>query len=139
MLRGGTGEDTLSGSSGDDTLDGGDGNDVLVGGFDKDTLTGGQGNDQFVYQQLEDGQDLIQDFTVDRDKIVLTELFNQLGINLVDYNDAIDGGYLEFSLSELGVDLIFNPGTNLLQSTVLATLENISIDELDRANNFVFQ
>ena len=76
VLQGGKGDDLLSGGSGNDTLDGGgliyDNNINVTGvivGDGTDTLIGGSGNDTFVFNTLETGIDVIEDFTVLVDKI----------------------------------------------------------------------
>ncbi|WP_227272481.1 calcium-binding protein [Roseobacter weihaiensis] len=70
-----TEDDILVGSSGDDTLDGGAGDDTLRGGAGNDMLTGGSGLDYFTVASG-DGHDVIQDFEIGQDKIVvLGEVF----------------------------------------------------------------
>ena len=137
LLLGGDEDDSLDGGVGNDTLDGGVGDDALVGGFGDDILTGGQGSDRFIYQQIEDGGDLIQDFTLDQDKIVLTELFNNSGINVLDLQGAVDLGHLGFSSNSGGVDLLFSASGNAADFTVLATVENLSAGALNQVDNFV--
>lgn len=73
-LFGGAGNDNLGGGEGDDVLDGGTGNDFLNGGAGRDRLTGGAGNDTFVFDGINDGPDIITDFTSGQDRI----LFNFL-------------------------------------------------------------
>ena len=77
-LIGGNGNDTLNGGNGFDSLIGGDGNDIitgiggadtLIGGLGSDTLTGGNGNDRFVYNNPNEGGDLITDFNISQDFI----------------------------------------------------------------------
>ncbi len=72
-LYGDAGNDTLIGGTGQDKLYGGDGNDVLIGGAGRDNMTGGAGIDQFVFEEGS-GRDVIQDFNVAEDKIVLKSL-----------------------------------------------------------------
>jgi Ca2+-binding RTX toxin-like protein len=92
-LLGGFGNDRLVGGLGNDTLAGGQGNDVLSGDRGKDTLTGGAGRDEFVYTQFSDRGDLITDFTLGTDKIVLTQLLASLGIGAaqVGFVDTAQG------------------------------------------------
>jgi Ca2+-binding RTX toxin-like protein len=92
-LAGGSGGDNLAGGQGDDVLLGQAGNDVLNGGSGKDTLTGGSGRDVFVYSQFADRGDLITDFTLGTDKIVLTQLLASLGIGAaqVGFVDTAQG------------------------------------------------
>ncbi|MDR9404990.1 MAG: calcium-binding protein [Halothece sp. Uz-M2-17] len=78
-LEAGHGDDLLQGSLGNDLVDGGHGDDLLQGGAGDDTLTGGFGADQFLYETVEAfqsdqvGVDLITDFLVDTDTIVLSQ------------------------------------------------------------------
>ncbi len=79
VLLAGDGDDILQGGKGDDILEGGNGDDVLQGGKGNDILTGNLGADQFVYKTFrvfdtsKIGIDIITDFEVDIDKIVLSQ------------------------------------------------------------------
>src|SRR5262245_2969575 len=70
-ITGDGGDDRLFGDEGDDVIDGGKGNDVLIGGAGRDILIGGAGRDsllggddmdQFVFNSLGEGVDLLADF-----------------------------------------------------------------------------
>jgi Ca2+-binding RTX toxin-like protein len=90
-MFGGTGNDNLGGGEGDDVVDGGTGNDFLNGGAGRDRLTGGAGNDTFVFDGINDGPDIITDFTSGQDRI----LFNFLppGTSFVSgANPAVGAG-----------------------------------------------
>jgi predicted outer membrane repeat protein len=69
-LLGDRGNDTLYGGQGADTLLGGDGDDVLSGDVGDDVLIGGEGADRFVLQAGR-GHDIVEDFEVDRDRLLL--------------------------------------------------------------------
>ncbi|MBD2532172.1 hypothetical protein H6G97_22340 [Nostoc flagelliforme FACHB-838] len=90
VLDAGQGNDTLDGGDGNDTLYGGLGNDVLVGGSGNDVLVGGDGKDRFTFQRsdvlLKNDFDVIQDFQVGIDKIVLNGWGTQGSIT--DTNDG---------------------------------------------------
>ncbi len=69
--------------NGNDTLDGGTGIDRLYGGGGNDTLTGGAGADRFIFSMYgvdgtagNDGTDVVTDFTVGTDVIVLTDVLD---------------------------------------------------------------
>ena len=59
ILKGGSGNDTLTGGAGNDTLNGGAGNDTLTGGGGNDTLYGDAGNDTFDEGAASSGADII--------------------------------------------------------------------------------
>ena len=82
FLDGGDGRDSLIGSRGIDILEGGAGNDYLNGGRGKDSLEGEEGNDflvggryidSFIFNPFREGEgdDVIADFNVKSDKLVL--------------------------------------------------------------------
>ena len=71
-LLGLSGNDQMAGGDGGDVLDGGDGSDRLEGGLGSDRMTGGAGADRFVYSTAGSTDvDVITDFNVDEDRIVL--------------------------------------------------------------------
>jgi Ca2+-binding RTX toxin-like protein len=72
-IHGGAGGDRLFGDAGNDALNGGLGDDRLRGGTGQDTLSGDAGADRFVFDKppVEENMDLIDDFTVGEDTIVL--------------------------------------------------------------------
>ncbi len=79
VLESQAGDDILLGQGGADVLRGGFGNDKLTGGRGADVLTGGEGADSFIfdmgssYQQAAMGKDIIRDFVVGVDQIVLDQ------------------------------------------------------------------
>jgi hypothetical protein len=70
VLLGGNAADQLFGGEGNDTLKGDRGDDLIYGGTGNDTLEGGQGKDQFIFE-ANSGIDIIRNFNVKDDKIVL--------------------------------------------------------------------
>ncbi len=83
MAYGGNGDDRVYGERGDDMLWGDAGNDAVYGGAGNDTLQGGTGNDflkggdgvdRFVFNpnRAGEGHDVIADFALGTDKIVLS-------------------------------------------------------------------
>jgi Ca2+-binding RTX toxin-like protein len=80
IVLGADGADSISGTDsadlifavrGDDTVDGGKGNDLINGGEGRDDLSGGEGNDLFVFSDFERGFDVIRDFSLGSDQVVL--------------------------------------------------------------------
>jgi serralysin len=128
FLNGGAGSDFLNGYFGTDTLIGGDGDDWLFGGKGNDTLTGGSGNDTFVYRDITDAGDMIIDFTVGSDKIVLTDVLRKAGYA---GSNPIGDGYLSIRQVNAGLTSIqidsdgfgkaFRPAPLLLMKNVQAS------------------
>jgi Zinc carboxypeptidase/RTX calcium-binding nonapeptide repeat (4 copies) len=92
-LVGNKGLDKLYGEAGNDFLNGSEGDDLLWGGKGSDMLKGGEGNDKFVLAYNE-GNDIIQDFEVGKDRIGLagTLNFSQLSITEDDKGAFISLG-----------------------------------------------
>ncbi|MGB6295513.1 MAG: DUF1194 domain-containing protein [Rivularia sp. (in: cyanobacteria)] len=88
--------DEILGTPGRDTLMG-DNTDNIIKGFQgRDMLTGNGGADQFVYSDIRDAGDIITDFELGSDKIVLTQLLDSFGY---EGSDAIGDGYVSFGSS----------------------------------------
>jgi subtilisin-like proprotein convertase family protein len=111
-LDGGRGNDLLYGFAGNDSLDGGAGNDILVGGFGNDSLTGGSGADNFIFNSLSQGIDIIQDFQWTEGDIIQ---ISALGFGASSLS--------QFSYNSLTGALFFDPlnSSGLVQ---FATIEN---------------
>jgi Ca2+-binding RTX toxin-like protein len=135
ILSGGDGSDTLDGGRGSDRLDGGDGRDRLIGGLGNDILTGGRGADQFVYTQVNEGQDIITDFQINRDVLDLQQLFNQPGFRR---RNPIDR-YLQFEQrgSATAVQIDANGDTRGTAFRTLVLLEGVTVNSLSDSNFIV--
>ncbi len=86
----------ILGTPGRDMLTGDDANNIITGFQSRDMLTGNGGADQFVYTDIRDAGDIITDFELGSDKIVLTQLLDSLGYQ---GSDAIGDGYVSFGSS----------------------------------------
>ncbi|TMV12949.1 calcium-binding protein [Arenibacterium halophilum] len=62
VIRGNRGSDELGGNGGADRLFGGAGNDFITGGNGRDIMAGGGGWDEFIYNDMSEGNDVIRDF-----------------------------------------------------------------------------
>lgn len=115
-VLGGGGRDSLLGGYGHDTLFGGNGHDRIQGQKGSDVLTGGSGRDTFVFNR-DDGHDTITDF--------------ELGI------DHIQIGRGASSFGQLDFD---QQGNDVLVSfrNVEITIEDITVDQIQQADNFLF-
>jgi RHS repeat-associated protein len=125
------------GTPGRDTLTGTNFDDILIGGGGSDILRGKQGKDQFVYQSIRDRGDIIKDFQVNQDKIVLTSLLDSLGYA---GSDPISDGYLKFgSRGRDAVILIDQDGLGMSKRALpFITVENVTLCAIQDPNNFVF-
>ena len=126
-VNGGAGNDRISGEAGDDELEGGDGNDLIVGGNGSDlirglegidTLTGGEGAD-FFYLIPGTGRDMITDFELGIDKLVIAPT-SRSG-DRINLSVAPDGNGTRILIAE----------TN----ETLAVLNNVTLSSVD--NNFI--
>lgn len=89
-ILGSDGNDVLRGGAGDDSINGGSDNDTIVGGRGNDTMLGGSGEDQFRFNGLDTGNDLVKSFNDKQDVIDLRGLVD---IDIVDVTvKAIPGG-----------------------------------------------
>ncbi len=127
----------IVGSSENDFITGTKAGDIIIGLEAEDTLTGGLGSDQFVYNRLADAGDVITDFEVGNDQIVLTELFAHL-----DYHgsDAMVDGYIQLVQENSGVGVNIDPdGLNGQESFIpLTFVEGVSLAELNDSTNFLY-
>jgi Ca2+-binding RTX toxin-like protein len=71
ILNGGHDDDMIFGGGGNDRLRGGNGVDYLNGGGGDDLMTGGAGIDVFEFIPATDGHDIITDFQIGTDQIML--------------------------------------------------------------------
>jgi Ca2+-binding RTX toxin-like protein len=135
-LIGSDGNDIIRGLGGRDTLIGGKGNDTLVGGADGDLLTGSEDRDKFVFNSFSERTDIITDFNVNEDSLVLTKVFTALNYNGVN---PIADGYMQFvqqgSSTAVQVDLDGINGSSPFMTLVV--LENVTASNLIVGNNVI--
>ncbi|MBV6626142.1 MAG: S8 family serine peptidase [Rivularia sp. (in: Bacteria)] len=128
----------ILGTKGRDVLTGDDTDNIITGLQSRDILTGGGGNDEFVYTSLRDAGDIITDFEVGSDTIVLTQLLDSLGYT---GSDAISDGYVSFGANGndafVQIDQDGTMGSRFARTII--TLENVSLTEISNPNNFVFE
>lgn len=138
LIRGNSGNDKIEGLQGGDTLDGGAGNDWIVGGAGNDILTGDNGIDSFVYNSITDAGDMIKDFTVGSDKIVLTEIVNSSGFR--GFNPLNDGFFSFRQAGGMTTMLIDADGSagNLFSKAPFILFNNVSATALNNSSNFIF-
>ncbi|MBW4613106.1 MAG: hypothetical protein KME21_07430 [Desmonostoc vinosum HA7617-LM4] len=130
----------INGTAGRNRIKGTAGDDIITGFQGADTLTGGDGKDAFVYTRVRDAGDTITDFDPGTDKIVLRQLFASLGLDNINYTNAIADGYLRFKTQGNNtIVLIDTDGSSGSGRAVkFVELNKVSATELNNANNFAF-
>ena len=93
-LTGNSENNIITGGAGNDKISGGGGNDILLGGLGADILTGGSGEDVFKFTTADkDGNtDTIQDFTLNHDKLDLSDVLNDPTGSLSNYLSVTNSG-----------------------------------------------
>lgn len=107
-LQGGAGNDVLHGNKGDDRLEGGTGQDKLIGGRGDDVLIGGEGHDVFKFNARHRDDDIITDFEVGVDCIMVR-----------------NPGRKALQTEQIDEDVVLSA-----RSGWTLTLENVDLDEL---------
>jgi Ca2+-binding RTX toxin-like protein len=132
ILNSGKGRDLLLGGEGTDKLLGGWGNDILNGGSEADILMGGQGKDMFVFDNVNDGVNIITDFNGNEDVIDLRSIFSQAQYSgITPYAQYLKHLKLVSvgSGTEVQIDADGN-GSGMVFKT-LVKLENVGIAAID--------
>ncbi|PSF36276.1 hypothetical protein C7H19_13805 [Aphanothece hegewaldii CCALA 016] len=141
LLFGSNGNDTIYGGNGLDTIYGGDGDDLLYGRSGNNVLIGGAGNDiiysgsqvnQIVYQQISDRGtattgDKINQFDYTQNKLILTELFDNIGYSEID---PVTDGYLRLFQSGNSTLLQIDTDGGANSFVRMATLYNVTATNL---------
>ena len=113
ILTGNDRRNTLNGENGNDRLYGGGGNDLLIGGLGYDQAWGQGGRDTFRIQTGA-GRTIIKDFQDGEDRIHLASGYS--GLRLKNSGDNV---------------------RILLSGDLMAIVENISADQLQRSGNYL--
>jgi len=128
--------DAIAGTASRDALTGTDTDDIIIGKQGRDTLTGGEGADQFVYTSILDAGDIITDFQVGSDKIVLAEVFDSF-----DYSGSnpIADGYLKMVSSGSDSIIAIDPdGPGSGQERPFILVQNLDVGVLENSGNFLW-
>ena len=111
------------GSSGSDVYSTGQGDDVLRGGAGDDVLLGGAGNDWFIFE-AGDGNDVIEDFIVGEDRLILE---GDLTVTALAEQDYGKDGAVDTLISLSSGDSITLEGVSGIADSdalLLASLDN---------------
>ncbi len=112
LLEGYNGIDDLYGRGGNDTLIGGGGADLLYGGAGDDTLSGSGGFDRFYFDISNFGNDVITDFTNNREKMDM----RGSGLNYSDLTISVSGGDTIISANGGSDTITLNGVTTLIDA-----------------------
>lgn len=135
-----TGAKIINGTSGRDTLRGTSGDDIITGFEGRDTITTGAGNDQIVYTNFRDASDIIIDFSVGNDKIVLTQLLNDIVPTGYNRSNTLTDGYIQFGQRGTNTLVLLDSDGNAGASParVLVIAQGVTLAALNNSSNFVF-
>lgn len=127
----------IEGTPGRDTLTGTDGNDIITGFQGRDIITTGEGKDRIIYTSVVDAGDIVTDFEVGSDTIVLTDVLNGF-----DYlgSDPLGDGIVQLSSRGGDTFLQLDPDgfAGEARPRLFALVQGISEVTLNNASNFVF-
>ena len=130
LLNAFDGNDILFGNGGQDDLRGGVGNDTLIGGLGSDLLTGGLGVDRFDYNNINEGNDTITDFTrgAGGDVLDIRDLLSGYNPGVSNVNSfvqlAASGAHTQVNINADGVGVDFVPIAVLNNVALTGTLLN---------------
>lgn len=129
----------IKGTSERDVLSGTAKDDLITGFAGQDYLTGKGGNDQFIYTNMRDAGDIITDFKVSEDKIVLTELFTSLGLGSLDPATALSNGNIQLlaRLSDTIVSIDPDGKLGSARPAPLLLVQGLDPTAMNSANNFM--
>ncbi|NER26626.1 MAG: type I secretion C-terminal target domain-containing protein [Symploca sp. SIO1C4] len=134
-LTGTNASDLIQGGQGRDIIDAGNGDDTLFGGLDGDILTGGMGSDDFLFKSFNERTDIITDFSVSEDRIILVQVFAQLEDQ---GNSPLIDQYLQFVQSGSSTRIQIDPdGLGTAPSRTIAIVLNSNASDLVVGGNVV--
>lgn len=134
VIRGQSGHDVLHGGNGNDFLWGNDGKDTITGGLGADTIKGGNGNDVYVYNNLQEGGDIIQDFRKGEKLDISGMVDNHSAMENLTAKQLLQQGFITFeeksaTQTDVYVDVDGNAGPS--QDVLLATLNLLAEHDID--------
>jgi predicted extracellular nuclease len=122
----------ITGTAGRDTLVGSAGDDRITGLAGADTLTGGAGSDVFVFNDIRDGRDTVNDFTPGTDKLDLRAIANTLRTSYGASGNLVASGHVRLVDTDAGVEVrIDTDGTIGASSPIaLVRLKGVSAAQI---------
>jgi hypothetical protein len=139
-------QNIINGTANSDILKGTAQDDIITGFKKADLIITGAGRDSIVYTSLNDGIDLISDFSVGNDKIVLTSLLDSIISGGYNGTNAIADGYVQVRSLLGNINLIFSVdidadgigNSKSFQSLTTVTGFDLTLSRLNNPSNFVF-
>ncbi|MBL1199463.1 MAG: hypothetical protein FWK04_10315 [Nostoc sp. GBBB01] len=139
-------QNIINGTANSDILKGTAQDDIITGFKKADLIITGAGRDSIVYTSLNDGIDLISDFSVGNDKIVLTSLLDSIIPGGYNGTNAIADGYVQVRSLLGNINLIFSVdidadgigNSKSFQSLTTVTGFDLTLSRLNNPSNFVF-
>jgi len=139
-------QNIINGTANSDILKGTAQDDIITGFKKADLIITGAGRDSIVYTSLNDGIDLISDFSVGNDKIVLTSLLDSIIPGGYNGTNAIADGYVRVRTLLGNINLIFSVdidadgigNSKSFQSLTTITGFDLTLSRLNNPSNFVF-
>jgi 2',3'-cyclic-nucleotide 2'-phosphodiesterase (5'-nucleotidase family) len=110
--------------------------DVLMGGVGTNAITTGAGTDRVLFSSLRDGRDVVADFVVGEDKLVLNQLLK--GIGYTGSNPLTDGTVKVMASGASSVVLVDPDQAGPGRGIPLAVVTGVAAAALNSAKNFEF-
>ncbi len=130
IIMGGSGSDLLLGGLGSDLIEGGLGSDIIYGGKGIDLLTGGSGADSFIVSSDNSDLDVITDFTIGEDKIIIDDTIIFSDLTFTDDHRGVTVSYVNSSGISCAI-LISALHSTALSASDFAKQSSLSSDYAD--------
>lgn len=127
--------DMMVGTTGRDTLTGTTGGDIIEGGPGADIIDGGAGADTFVYADVRDAGDTINNFELGSDKLDVIDLLASLGVAT---DASALGTAITFTNVSGGVRVNYVQPGRPARPLVTVKGAGVNATSLNAAANFVF-
>lgn len=134
IIRGQGGHDTVSGGTGLDTLWGHDGNDTLSGGAGVDTIRGGEGRDTYVFKDIKDAGDIIQDFHPGEKLDISAVVDNYANMQDLSASELVQKGFISFeegSSKHVDVFIDVDGAAGRAADVQLASLVTYAVEDVE--------
>ncbi|MBD2679855.1 MULTISPECIES: hypothetical protein [Nostoc] len=139
-------QNIINGTANSDILRGTAKDDIITGFGKADVIITGAGRDSIVYTSLNDRIDLISDFSIGNDKIVLTSLLDSIVPGGYNGTNAISDGYVRVRSLLGSANLVFSldidadglGNSKTFQTLATITGSGLTQSGLSNPSNFVF-